>query len=284
LFVFGEAFQGMRRHLSMGLATVSTVAVAMWLMGGIAYAYWELDKFGQGVSRQFEMRAFFLPGTRFDAIRADIQALRNHPAIHTVQHIPRDLAWQKFREENPRILTEGIENPFPDAIKVVLRDLAQAETAARAIEDRPNIDRSRGVTYLAEEQRLVDQLRALLRWLAGTVGALLLVTSGILIFNAIRLAIVARRVEMRVMHLVGASRFTLRAPFLIEGAILGALGGGLAAALLYGSYTAVVDRILSQSIAAGTAPFPTSTVLALLVGAGALFGLVLSWLALFTTR
>jgi cell division transport system permease protein len=107
--------------------------------------------------------------------------------------------------------------------------------------------------------------------------ALLLVATGILIYNAIRLAVVSRRLEIRIMQLVGASRFVVRFPFLIEGLLQGVTAGAVAGLLMLLAVRVVSSQLALQGIP--FAPFPTTRAIDLMVTAGAGYGLVCSFVA-----
>jgi len=81
----------------------------------------------------------------------------------------------------------------------------------------PEVAPEGGVVYLKAEQNFLEKTLYFIRWLGLVFGGLLFLTGGILIYNAIHMAVLARRVEIRIMRLVGASQLTIRIPFLIEG-------------------------------------------------------------------
>jgi cell division transport system permease protein len=198
--------------------------------------------------------------------------------VSSVSWVPRGKAWAKYRLEHPG-LTQGIDNPFPDSLKVNLSDLEKADQLEDEIRALPAVDPSPdGVRRLAAEQRLIEQLIKLLGWLSSA-GILLLAIAGILIFNTIRLAILSRRIEIRIMQLVGASRLTMGIPFLLEGLLQGLVGGILAALFVWATYGTIGYR-LHQSLDLTWPPFPATSMAVILAGVGAGFGALCSLLAL----
>ena len=108
----------------------------------------------------------------------------------------------------------------------------------------------------------------------------MLVTSGILIYNAIRMTVLARRREIRIMQLVGATRFMVWAPMLIEGIVQGAIGGTLAALVLWSAHSIVQATIVKSLYAfSQMAAFPVNQAFLVLGLAGASYGLVCSMIA-----
>ena len=128
---------------------------------------------------------------------------------------------------------------------------------------------------------MMDQLMRIMRWMGGGFGSLLLITAGILIYNAIRLTVLARRREIRIMELVGASHFTIRTPFVIEGMCQGMIGGAIGSILILAAQAALEQQMKTQVNAMATLPpFPLWIAMGILAIMGAAFGMLCSTLAL----
>jgi len=135
------------------------------------------------------------------------------------------------------------------------------------------------VQQFADEQRVVAQAQRLIRGVGIGLGGLLFMTGGILIYNAIRLTVIARRREIRIMQLVGATRATVRIPFLIEGIVQGLIGGGLACLILMAAQASLANFLSTLDAFQRPEPFPMGLALAALCTAGALYGLLCSYIA-----
>jgi cell division transport system permease protein len=281
-FLFGEAFTALRRNAWMTFAAITTVAISLFLLGGMTYSYLMVRNYAETLPGKFTVRVHLKQGTDTAAIKKTAESIRLLEGVKEVNWIPRDKAWAKKKTEDPE-LTAGIDNPYPDAFKVTLSSLNNSDGIADAIHRLPSVQPgSEGVVYFKDEQRFIDQGLQLMRWLGSSVGGLLFVTAGILIYNAIRLAIHARRIELRIMSLVGASRLTVRIPFLIEGAIQGAAGGLLATLIIWACKIRLDTYLasLQGSLLGKTQSFPLGTILLILSAAGASYGLLCSNLAL----
>jgi cell division transport system permease protein len=114
------------------------------------------------------------------------------------------------------------------------------------------------------------------------VGGVLFITAGVLIYNAIRLTVISRRLEIRIMQLVGASFLTIRIPFYIEGLIQGALGGVLATIVLFACQVVVEYRLPEFFANVKLPPFPWAMFLSVLPILGAAYGLLCSMMAVRT--
>lgn len=277
-FLVSEAVAALRRNGLMTFAAVSTVAVSLFLLGGLGYVYWRIAGYAATIPGKFEMRVFMKDGASLAEVQSTAATIRAINGVSAVFWIPKDKAWALEKQRNPEN-TEGIDNPYPDAFKVKVTDLALSDGIASQIRALPTVQPERAVVYLQEEQNFVDQGMRLIRWLGSVFGGLLFLTGGVLIYNAIKLTIESRRLEIRTMQLVGASRFMIRVPFLIEGIVQGCLGGILASLMVLAGNESVVRFIGSMKGDASTVPFPLGLMLAILCSIGAVYGLICSMMA-----
>ena len=282
-FLIGESLRAFRRNGLMAFAAISTVAISMFLLGGLGYTYFRLQNYAeQTFPSQFTMEVFVKDGTSYDEIKDMALKLRGIAGVKSAVLIPKEKAYPRLVKEwgLPGLMGEN-DIPIQDKFQVVLNDVDE-ETSAMVgaeIQALPTTEKN-GVKYLEAEQRFVGQLLNLLKLLGSIVGGLLFSTAGILIYNAIRLTIVSRRLEIRVMQLVGASRFTIQVPFLFEGVIQGAVGGALASLILLMTYK-LLDQAMAGFDAFGQLPdFPTWAIMVVLSGAGAAYGFMSSLMAL----
>lgn len=274
-FVVGEGFVNLRRNLGMTLACVTTGAVALFLLGMLVFAYKLADDYARTVPSMFDMRVFLRDGTKFDQIRATAEAIRRIKGVGEVSWIPRDKAWEKMKREQPDI-TRGIDNPLPDEFKVVPTDISLGAQIADRIQSLATVQPD-GVRYLREEQKMAMAALGTYRLLGPALVLLLFVANAILIYNTIRLTIISRRLEIRIMQLTGASGFVVRFPFIIEGTLQGLAAGACAGGLMYASDRIVIQQLAQQNIQFAT--FPTTQAIWMAVAVGAGYGLLCSFVA-----
>ncbi len=277
-FVIGEAMIALRRNGFMTFAAISTVAVSLFLLGGLGYSYLRAVEYAQAIPGKFDMRVYLRPGTSAAKISETASQVRAFPGVASVAWIPKEKAWAKEVKDDPAN-TVGIENPYPDAFKITIKSLKDSDNVADKLRSLPVIDPDPGVVYLKDEQHLIDEGLQVMRWLGLFIAGLLFVTAGILIFNAIKLTITHRRREIRIMQLVGASRFTVRFPFLIEGTVQGILGGFIAAWMLAGGQQVFQKFLMDLDARVQVSAFPVLIAMAILGGVGGVYGLICSWLA-----
>lgn len=281
-FLIAEAFTALRRNTWMSFAAVTTTCMALFLLGGMVFAYLGINSYASQLPSRFEMRVFLKDGSPSDKARAmkiDIERLEG---VEAATFLPRDQAWAKMRREMPDI-TKGIDNPLPDAYSVTLDDVDKADQIAVALRRMPLVEKD-GVKYESETRELISQTLALLRWVGLALGGLMLLTGAILIYNAIRLTIVARRKEIRIMRLVGATRATVVTPLLIEGVIQGAVGGLLAALLILGAHRALGQLLSNLAGFIQLGPLAAPVVIGTITALGCVYGFVCSALAVRDPR
>lgn len=282
LFILGETLIALRRNLSLGLAAMTTLAIALYVLAGMFYVADRASTYAEFVQGRFEMTVNLKEGTDRAGIQRTAKYLRLLPGVAHVVLVPKENLWRKYQQENPE-LTSGYsaeDNIFPDSFRVRLNDLGKGDAVAATARRMSTVDQKGGVEYFRDAQNNVALWLRVARNLAYPIGALLLAVAGIVVFNAIRLTVESHRVEIRIMRLVGATRSVVSLPFVLEGAFHGAVGGALATAGLLASHRAVAAKLAELSVGASLAPFPTSFYLIALCAVGGGYGGLCSLLAL----
>jgi cell division transport system permease protein len=235
-FLIEEAGRNIRRNGLMSVAALTTVTIAMAVFGGSVYGIYRLHQFVQAQPSQFGIAVFL----RADATRADAIALQRRlaglPGVSSVDLYTKEQALGAMMAEDARrgsgVAAALEENPFPDRLDVRLEDPRQTRAIADALRNRsvyPTIDAVR------DDRETLDKLLAtsrLIRNVGGVLAALLFIATAFVIQNTIRLTVYARRREIRIMQLVGATPGFIRLPLVLEAIFYGAFGGLAAAGLV----------------------------------------------------
>lgn len=273
VFVLGETLIAMRRNLALGFAAVTTVALSLYLLAGMLYVgRAALATMGQ-VSGRFEMDINLRRGVTLADVKRTAKYLRLIRGVGHVVWMPAQRQYELWRRANPE-LAEGLgdESPFAEKMRVRLDDLSRSDAVAATARRMTTVDPVGGVQYFREAQNRVAEWLPLLQSILLWAGGAMLAVATVLIFTTIRLTIESRRVEVRIMRLVGASRLVVGLPFVLEGIVQGALGGALATAALAASHRAVEAKLAEVSMGAMLAPFPTVLSLGLLLAVGGGYG------------
>ena len=169
---------------------------------------------------------------------AALQAIRSSPHVRQVRYVTPQEALRRFRQRFPQLqeVVTGLGlNPFPPSVEAVLKEKAAAAPDVLGFMD--SMRRIKGVEDIQFNREWVERMRSLSR-LARAVGfflgGILVLASFFIISNVIRLNVLARKNEVEILRLVGASNAFIRVPFLLEGMALGVLGSLLSLALIYG--------------------------------------------------
>lgn len=284
-FQIVETSANIRRNGLMTAAAITNAAACLFVLGAFALALWNLSSMTEKLSHESRIRVFFIKDVELAEAKDLEQEIvaRFGPEIDESVLIPREEVLRNFTMEHPSIPDVGLEEikPFPHELQIKLRDP----------------ERWREVTELARADGRVDEVRSgresglepllKLRRMTRIGGIVLVVFLGfatlLTISNTIRLTIYARRREIGIMQLVGATTRFIRFPFLLEGVFHGTLGALLGGAALLGGYTSVVSWI------ADTIPAfekwlvygidQLAILFAGLVVSGLLFGLIGSWIS-----
>ncbi len=182
-----------------------------------------------------------------DATERQIQGVQaeldSAPTVESYRFISKDDAYELFQDifaDQPELVESVEPETLPASFRVVPTDPELTSTLAAQFQGRPGVDE-----VLTAQEQVRRMLRAI-SWIRGlffAISGILLASSLFLIVNTIRLATFARRREIQIMKLVGATNWFIRIPFMLEGLIQGATGAGLAFGAVY-----ILQRILSDLV------------------------------------
>jgi cell division transport system permease protein len=279
-FFLGEVARSFTRNTLMQLTAIGTVAATVTLLGAFLFIRAELVDLGNGMLRQIEISAYLKPNITakgLAALRADFKA---DPRIASAQYVPRAEGLKELRERlrgqiDTSLLTE---NPLPDKFRIRTRSPQLVPLVAA------DLRRLNGIVHVVYGQELVArllQLGEVMRRIGLGLIAVFLLVGAIIIANTTRLAVYARRREIAIMQLVGATDLYVRLPFIVEGLVVGFTGAIAAVAVLWIAHAAVWPKIVAAL------PFvqfhsyavdPPAMVLQMLV-IGSSIGAVAAWLS-----
>lgn len=258
-FVLSEIGVGLRRNLTMTFAVVVSVALSLALFGGSLLmrdqvstmkGYW-YDKVNVSIflcnKGDAEQDPKCAKGAVTNEQKEQILAdLKKMPVVDTVQHETADQAYKHYKEQfgDSPLSSSLTPDQMQESYRIKLKDPEKYQVVATAFSGRD------GVQSVEDQKGVLDNLFGLLNgmnWAALAVMALMLVVALMLIVNTVRVSAFSRRRETGIMRLVGASSFYIQMPFILEAAVAGLIGGGLACAfLLLGRYF-IIDHGLQLS-------------------------------------
>ncbi len=278
-FFVKEAFRALKRSAAPSLAATLTILLTALVLGVFIPIVQATTGTANEVRGRVVVDAYVKPdasGTQIEELR---QALIATPNVANVEYISKEKALAREKERNADAYQLLGSNPLPDAFRITPADPDGSEALVASLSspaDEKSADTARAgplgaideVRNREEETEKILSATGLVKLLTAGLAALLVFASIALIANTIRLSIFARRREVEVMRLVGATNWFIRWPFVIEGVVVGLMGGAAAIGLLYLAKVVFVDP-LSHRFALLAAPetihFPL--LVALLMGA-----------------
>lgn len=239
-----EVFLSLKRNNLMSAASIGTVAVSLFVLGVFLILVLNMNRLASSLESQVQISVYLADDLK-KADRDDLAFdIKNMQGIESIKFVSRDEAKERLAQRlgDQKYLLDalGEQNPLPDAFELTVKQPDMVETAAKAIEKMP------GVEAAKYGQDVVENLFAITRLMRIFGVALMLLLAGATLFiisNTIRLTVFARRKEIAIMKYVGATDWFIRWPFLLEGIVLGFVGGIIAALVLRSFYAAMAAKI-----------------------------------------
>lgn len=221
-----DAFKSVIRNFSLSLASISCITITLIIVAIAIIASLNVNNFTQVIEEDMTIVVFLENDTtaeETDFVEKKIAQLNNVESytFQSKQEIKENM--QKESEVFNRVLSEweADESPLKDTFQVKVKNIEKIKDTANKIEDFPNVSVVRYGEGMVD--KMVSAFSSIEKVTYGIVIALIIVTV-FLIVNTIKLTISARKREIGIMRLVGASNFTIKTPFIIEGMILGIFG------------------------------------------------------------
>jgi cell division transport system permease protein len=242
--LFSEAWASIRMNLSTTFAATMTVLIGMCLLGlFIALGTWVLS-WSAHVQRELQVHVYFQSNATPQQETAVQQKLQNDPRVKQVIFVSKAQAQEKMKKLYPQLYkVKLLENPLPDSYTVVPLKASDTPLLGKDVQTAgwSGVDAVKWGSATAKRVLTIAKVISLVFLIAVI---LLVVASTLLIANTIRLSIFARRREIEVMKLVGATNWFIRGPFMLEGFLCGLVGSVLAVILLVLGKTIALPSIL----------------------------------------
>ncbi|WP_327429143.1 permease-like cell division protein FtsX [Streptomyces sp. NBC_01236] len=259
-FVLSEIGVGLRRNLTMTFAVVVSVALSLALFGGSLLmsdqvstmkGYW-YDKVNVSIFLCNKSDAESDPNCAKGAVTTDQKKQiiadldKMSTVVQKVTYESSDQAYKHYKEQfgDSPLASSLTPDQMQESYRIKLKDPEKYQVIATAFDGRD------GVQSVQDQKGILDNLFGLLNgmnWAARAVMAMMLVVALMLIVNTVRVSAFSRRRETGIMRLVGASGFYIQAPFIMEAAVAGLIGGGVACGFLLIARYFIIDHGLALS-------------------------------------
>ena len=236
-YVFTAALHGFLRNPAMSIASTLTVMLMLTLFAFFLTTDRGLQAAVAVLEGKVELAAFIDDNAKVSDVLAMKARIESDPAVSRVDYITKDQALERLRSiaaNRPDLAIADLDsNPLPASLEIKMGDAREAKRLGNDLK----AEVGNGVIYdVVDNPQVVDQLLTITRVLSfGGIAilAMMLFVALFVIVNTIRIAVHARRDEIEIMQLVGASDWFVRWPFILEGMLVGTLGAVASLALLF---------------------------------------------------
>jgi cell division transport system permease protein len=242
-----ETLISLRRNLLMTIAGIITVAISLFLFGGILLVSATVDHGTQQWKHGIELEIFMKVKASPNNVSQVRETLAHDPQVKSFHFLNKQDAYSIFKTDfadQPALVESVKPENLPESFRVAPFKAQDTEALDLKYKDKPDVD-----TVITAQQQIKSLLTAT-RWIRLafiTMAVVLLASSLFLIVNTIRLATFARRREIEVMKLVGASNWFVRVPFMAEGFVQGAIGAGFAFGLVWALKIIIANLLAHRS-------------------------------------
>jgi cell division transport system permease protein len=254
IFFFQEALRALKRNGAPSLAAIVTTVVTVVLLGMLIPIFQTAQSKSEEVRDQLNVQYALYDDATQGEITATKHKLEAIPHVAEVAFVSKKQALKTLKGElkDKTIVEELHSNPLPNSLEVKADDASNLPAIQEAV--FPQGAKGKAISPIISNEfdrqqssAKIEQVTSALKIVLSVITALLVLASLMLIGNTIRLSIYTRRREVEVMRLVGATRWFIRWPFMIEGVVVGFAGGLVAILILWLGKITVVDP-LSNSI------------------------------------
>jgi cell division transport system permease protein len=250
-FFLGEAYRALRRNAAPSLAAIVTISVTVLLVGVLVPVLEASGSKTEDVRSQLELKVFLFD----DATNKEIASLQDKigaiPHVENVEYVSPAAALKILQDrlEDKSLLGQLNSNPLPPAFNVKVDDPDNLESVQTALSPPDSSGKPQPISaaideiVTGEQTQQIREVTGAVKILLAVIAVLLAIASLFLVGNTIRLSIYARRREVEVMQLVGATDWFIRWPFVIEGLVVGLFGAAIAVGILFLGKVTIVDPL-----------------------------------------
>ena len=240
-YTLGQGFKNLGRNRWYTLASVATISACLFLFGMFYSIVTNFQHVVKTAEEGVSVTVFFNEGTGEDVILATKALIEKRPEVSKVDYISAQDAWEGFKADYLGEYADGFtENPLEDSanLQIYLNDVSMQPALVTYLE---SIDGVRMVNRSEVTASTLSGVNSLIAYVSLGIIAILLLVSIFLISNTVTIGISVRKEEINIMKYIGATDFFVRAPFVIEGIIIGLIGSLLPLVIIYFLYNKAAE-------------------------------------------
>jgi len=241
--LFRETTSGLRRNGLVAFAAISTTFIALLLFGLALLISRQVNLMIEATTGNVEVAVYLTDPVNPDTVESLTNTLTELQVVAAVDYETKEEACERFKRlfANQQALVNNVDcDALPASLRVKLDDPERYDQVAAVLEGQPGIDR------IVDQSGFLDRLFAVTRvFRVGVllVSVVMLVSAAVLIANTVRMGLFARRKEIGIMKLVGATNWRIRLPFLVEGLVESLIGALAAVFFLFGLKVAFINPL-----------------------------------------
>ena len=289
-YTLKQGIKNIKRNWMFSIASILTMAACIFLVGVFYSLVTNVDNIAQKVEQEVPVTVFFDEGTTEEQMQEVGNLIQARPEVERVEFESAEQAWENFKDKyfQGSDAAEGFkdDNPLVNSSNYHVY-LNQIEKQTELVNYIQGLEHVRDVEQSEQAVNTLGSFNKLVSYASIVIIALLLIISIFLISNTISVGISVRKEEIGIMKYIGATDAFVRAPFLLEGMVLGVIGAAIPLVALYFLYNSVVEYILNKfSVLTGVVAFiPVWQIYQILLPIGLALGIGIGFIgSMMTTR
>ena len=238
-----EGFRNIRSNSLMSLASVGVLMSCLIMIGAAFLLFVNIDKMLGDVSQENVIMVFIEDDATDDEIIEMGRKIREMENVKEAEFIPKEEAFPEVMESigSAATLFEGMESDLlPDAYEITLNDMEKYDKSVKELEKLDNVIQLRHNREFASQ---LTNIRTTGGYISIAVILLLLIVSLFIISNTVKVTMYNRRLEIKIMKSVGATKWFIRWPFIVEGIVLGVISGLVSLGIVFVIYYFISDAV-----------------------------------------
>lgn len=286
-YSINQGIKNIKRNRMFSLASIGTMTACLFLFGIFFFVLTNFKHMIKSAEQSVSVTVFFDEGTSEDEIKAIGDKILLRAEVAKCEYMSAEEAWENYKNtklDAEQIASFGDDNPLENSNNyiVYLNDVEMQDSLVNYISSIP------GVRQVNDSEAMADLFSGFNKGVGYVSGAIIIILLGVAIFlisTTVTMGVSIRRQEISIMKLIGATDFVIRAPFIVEGIIIGLIGASIPLVFLYMLYHKIVDYIMKgfNSPFGSLEVIGTSEIFATLIPVSLIMGVGIGFLGSFLT-
>lgn len=248
-YSIGQGFKNIARNSMFSLASVATMAACIFMFGVFYILVFNVNAMVQAAEESVAITVFFDEGISDSRIQDIEEDIKKRTEVREIVFVSAEEAWDSFKDDyfkgNEEFAAGFADNPLANSanFEIYLKDVAQQSGLVKYLK---SIDGVRSVNQSQVVAETLTEFNKILSIVSAGIISILLCVAIFLINNTVAVGIAVRKEEIGIMKLIGATDFLVRAPFVVEGIVIGFVGAALPLVLLYVLYDKIVAHVAAE--------------------------------------